>query len=169
MSHLVRKSVTFGKQEPVREKLNCFSLSAYCSKFLLVLPVIWREKCGACSAVSECEGGWVEACQPPLFAMESIAEGWGGSREAPPGHSWRKQLMLSEERILCHYCETDGVGLLAKLIFSTFISLPLKVFVDKTTLRKTIHWSWICHMVSSVIRHWGDAEIVRISLCESVP
>lgn len=97
MSHLVRKSVTFGKQQPVREKLNCFSLSAYCSKFLLVLPVIWREKCGACSAVSECEGGCVEVRQPLLFATDSIAEGWGGSRGGSRGGSTRSFLKKAAE------------------------------------------------------------------------
>lgn len=134
MSHLVRKAVTFGKEQPVREKLNCFSLSACCSKFLLALPVIWREKCGACSAVSECEGGWVDARQPLLFAVESITKGWvctrGGFTRSP----------LSRQPILLRRESFVTVGKLmallseAKLVFPTLISQTLGVFVGKTTL-----------------------------------
>ena len=123
MSHLVRKTVTFGKEQPVREKLNCFSLSAYCSKFLLALPVIWREKCGARSAVSECEGGWVDACQPLLFAMESITEGWVGTGGGSTKSLSEETAQASEERKLCHCCETDGIGLRGKARISHFDNL----------------------------------------------
>ena len=134
MSHLVRKAVTFGKEQPVREKLNCFSLSACCSKFLLALPIIWREKCGACSAVSECEGGWVDVRQPLLFVVESITEGWVGTMGGSTRSPQRKQPILLRKESFVTVGKLRALLSEAKLIFPTLISLTLGVFVDKTTL-----------------------------------
>lgn len=68
---MVRKAVTFGKEQPGREKLNCFSLSACCSKALELLPVICREKCGVCAAVSDYEGG--DQFTPVYFLYDGLS------------------------------------------------------------------------------------------------
>lgn len=127
MSHLVRKAVTFGKEQPVREKLNCFSLSACCSKFLLALPVIWREKCGACSVIGECEGGWVDASQP-LFWCELKNQRLGRFRIAHQV-TLEETANTSEERKLVNAGSWWALFQRQKPIFLWFdISLTLYIF-----------------------------------------
>lgn len=135
MSHLVTKAVTFGREQPVREKLNCFSLSVCYSKFLLALPGIWREKCGACSAVSECEGGWMDARQPLLLAMESITKGWVGTVGGSTRPSLEETTNAFWGKTACYCCETDGIGLLGKANFFHFHISGIKSLCEQNNFK----------------------------------
>lgn len=122
-----------------RKKWNCFSLSACCSKFLLVLPVIWREKYGACSAVSECEGGWVYACQPLPFAIQSITKGWVGTVGGSTRPSLEEIADAFSGKMACYYCETHSIGLLSKAHIFHLHTSGIKSLCGQTTLRRTIY------------------------------
>lgn len=93
-SHLVRKAVTFGKEQPGREKLNCFSLSACCSKSLQALPASNLQ--GEVWGLFSCQWIWGRgSIHTSLFFI------WWTQLPKTHGGHWntgvRKQLMLSEE------------------------------------------------------------------------
>jgi hypothetical protein len=96
----------------------------------------YLEKCGAIQlSVSVKEEGWVHTSLFILFSFFFFFTMGTGS--IPPGNAQRKLPMLSEERELYPCWKSNGAGLFdGAHIFHCCIS---GIFVDKTTLRNTIH------------------------------